>query len=122
MTINLTFENYDEMTGFCRQLLSEKKKGTTDDPAEDQQITTTQAVVPMETQEPVSETVNSLETEPAKEYTLDDLTKAAMDLMNAGRKTDLQGLLQKYNTPALPNLSKDQYAAFAEDLEALRRS
>ena len=120
MTINLTFENYDEMTGFCRQLLSEKKKETADAPAEDQQITTPAA--PTETQEPVSETDNSPETEPAKEYTLDDLTKAAMALMNAGRKTDLQGLLQKYNAPALPNLSKDQYAAFAEDLEFLRRS
>lgn len=52
-------------------------------------------------------------------YTLDDLARAGMTLMDSGRQTDLQGLLKQFGIEALPALPQDQYGAFATALRGL---
>lgn len=52
-------------------------------------------------------------------YTLDDLARAAMTLMDAGRLNELQQLLTQFGVEALPMLPKDQYGAFATALRGL---
>ena len=51
----------------------------------------------------------------------DDVTKAAIRLMDTGKQTELRGLLQKYGVQALPELKDkpDKLALFAKDLEVI---
>ena len=55
----------------------------------------------------------------AATYTPDDLARAAVQLVDAGRQPELMPLLQKYGVAALPDLQEAQYAAFAADLRQL---
>lgn len=50
------------------------------------------------------------------EYTLDDLARAGMTLMDSNRQADLQQLLAQFGVAALPALPKEQYGAFATAL------
>jgi hypothetical protein len=52
-------------------------------------------------------------------YTLDELSVAAMFLMDGGRQGDLQQLLTTFGVQSLPALPKEQYGAFATQLRAL---
>lgn len=52
-------------------------------------------------------------------YTLDDLARAGMTLMDSGRQEDLQGLLKQFGVEALPALPQEQYGAFATALRGL---
>lgn len=52
-------------------------------------------------------------------YTLDDLARAGMTLMDSGRQADLQGLLKQFGVEALPALPQEQYGAFATALRGL---
>ena len=52
-------------------------------------------------------------------YTLDDLARAGMTLMDAGKQGDLLGLLKEFGVEALPVLPAAQYGAFATRLRAL---
>lgn len=53
------------------------------------------------------------------EYTLDDLARAGMTLMDAGRQADVQGLLAQFGVAVLPALPKEQYGAFATALREM---
>ena len=55
-------------------------------------------------------------------YSLDDIRKAAADLMAAGKTADLQALLQKYQVAKVSNLAADQLGAFATDLRSMGAS
>lgn len=55
----------------------------------------------------------------AATYTLDDLARAAMPLMDAGRQADLQQLLKLFGVEALPALQPGQYGAFATKLREM---
>lgn len=63
-------------------------------------------------QQPVSQQVPTS----AATYTLDDLARAAMTLMDAGRQAELQQLLVTFGVEALPSLPPAQYGAFATAL------
>ena len=52
-------------------------------------------------------------------YTLDDLARAGITLMDSGRQADLQGLLKQFGVEALPALPQGQYGAFATALRGL---
>lgn len=52
-------------------------------------------------------------------YTHDDLAKAAITLMDAGKQPELLGLLQEFNVQAVPMLKEDQIGAFALKLREL---
>lgn len=55
----------------------------------------------------------------AQSYTMDDLTKAAVMLMDSGRQADLLNLLAQFGVEALPALPLEQYGAFATALRGL---
>lgn len=52
-------------------------------------------------------------------YTLDDLAKAAMTLMDKGMQPQLLQLLSQYGVDALPSLPEGQYGTFATALRGL---
>lgn len=55
----------------------------------------------------------------AQTYTADDLARAAITLVDAGRMQELQQLLANFGVEALPMLRPDQYGAFATALRGL---
>ena len=52
-------------------------------------------------------------------YTLDDLARAGMTLMDCGRQGDLLQLLARFGVGALPALPQAQYGAFATALREM---
>lgn len=52
-------------------------------------------------------------------YALDDLSRAAMTLMDSGSQGDLIALLGRFGVLSLPDLHPDQYGAFATALREL---
>lgn len=62
--------------------------------------------------------VTAVPTTPSS-YTLDDLARAAMTLMDAGRQNELQGLLRQFGVDSLPALPPQQYGAFATALRGM---
>lgn len=52
-------------------------------------------------------------------YTLDELARAAMVLMDAGRQNELLALLGKFGVDSLPNLPQQQYGVFATALREM---
>ena len=52
-------------------------------------------------------------------YTMEQLAVAATQIVDAGRRTELVGLLSSFGVQALTALPKDQYGAFATQLRAL---
>jgi hypothetical protein len=50
---------------------------------------------------------------------MDDLTKAAVMLMDSGRQADLLNLLSQFGVEALPALPQEMYGAFATALRGL---
>ena len=53
-------------------------------------------------------------------YTMDDLARAGMTLMDCGKQAELQKLLKKgFGVDALPQLPKEQYGAFATALREM---
>ena len=79
---------------------------------------------PAETAAPAPEPAPAPAAEPEKTYkavSFDDVTKAAIKLMDAGRQDDLRQLLVKYGVQALPELKTqpDKLAQFYSDLEVM---
>ena len=53
-------------------------------------------------------------------YTMDDLARAGMSLMDCGKQAELQKLLKEgFGVDALPQLPKEQYGAFAMALREM---
>ncbi|WEG14123.1 hypothetical protein PU629_07085 [Pullulanibacillus sp. KACC 23026] len=81
-------------------------------PTQDQSVQQQQATLnqhPVTTQVPTS----------APEYSFEQLAKAAAQLMDAGKQNDLLQLLSSFGAPALMQLPKEQYGAFATKLREL---
>lgn len=57
--------------------------------------------------------------QPAKQITLDDLSKAGSALLDLGKMPQLMALLKKYGVQAITQLSPDKYNEFAVELNAL---
>ncbi|HCG60508.1 MAG TPA: hypothetical protein DEV97_11010 [Lachnospiraceae bacterium] len=73
---------------------------------------------------PVPQPAPAPAAEPEKTYkavSFDDVTKAAIKLMDAGRQDDLRQLLVKYGVQALPELKSNpaKLAQFYSDLEVM---
>lgn len=145
MQIVATFDNYEEMVAFARKILTEEHgTGGMPDPRPAPQTTSVPivpvqqpapvmtapvqqpaAVTPVPVQQsgqvPAAMPVNQAPAVPttASTYTLDELARAAMTLMDAGRQLDLQGLLRSFGVEALPALPQEQYGAFATALRGM---
>lgn len=60
-------------------------------------------------QQPVQQTVQTQQIT----YTLDDLSKAAVTLMDLGKQQELLNLLAQFGVQSMPELKPEQYGAFA---------
>lgn len=69
-------------------------------------------------QAPIQQPVNSVPTT-TQNYTLDDLARAAMPLMDSGRQGELLQLLATFGVDALPALPQAQFGAFATALRGM---
>lgn len=84
-----------------------------------QQAPTNQApTAPMTQQASIQQPVNSVPTT-TQNYTLDDLARAAMPLMDSGRQGELLQLLATFGVDALPALPPAQFGAFATALRGM---
>lgn len=80
----------------------------------------TEVVVPMqEPPKPHHEPVQVVVPTSEPSFTMDDLAKAAITLMDAGHGEELQQLLAGYGVQSLPELQKEQYGLFATALRGL---
>lgn len=70
-------------------------------------------------QAPVVQVIQATVPTAAKTYTLDELSRAAMTLMDMGKQELLIGVLGEFEVKSMPELSKEQYPAFANKLREL---
>ena len=83
------------------------------------------AAAPMPPVEPAPVPTPTADVKPAQvptsapTYTLDQIQAAIGPLLQAGRHTDLQSLLAKYQVATMTDLQPAQYGAFAADLRAM---
>ena len=133
MSITVEFKDFNEMLAFSEQLLG--RTGESLKPAAKPEKMEQPAATPVTSSLPASQptaapTVQSAVTSPvapkapvvpttAKEYTVDDLAKAAIPLMDAGGQRVLVDLLSQFGVTTLPQLPKEQYGAFATALRGL---
>ena len=139
MGITVEFKDFDEMKAFAQELLGVGTEPQTEKPV--QQPTPTQAPVAAQpaavpaapvsnmTQvtsavpvtSPAAPVLQAAPAVPTVEhtYTMDDLARAGMGLMDAGRQNDLIQLLSRFGVDTLPALPREQYGAFATALREL---
>ena len=58
-------------------------------------------------------------TAPAKKYTLDELLAATAPLMDAGKISELQALMQKFGVPSMMEIPEERYGELATALRVL---
>lgn len=68
---------------------------------------------------PTAPTPEAVPVAPAQSYSLDDLAKAGIALMDQGKQADLLTLLQQFGVTALPQIPKEQYGAVATAMRGL---
>lgn len=133
MKITVEFNDLEEMKAFIR------KFDSTEAPKE--QATTPQVITPPVTQSaisagiqpatqtvPVTPPVVSAVTAPvtppvvptaSKTYTQDELQRAAVTLMDAGKQGEVLTLLNSFGVEAIPLIPKEQYGEFATALRQM---
>lgn len=132
MKIGVEFTSIEEMLGFAKSIVSleglevtetvdtiqeQVRPENTPQPVPTSQPQPAQQSVsaPQQTAQPVTQSVQTTPTT----YTLDDLARAAMTLMDAGKQLQLQQLLAQHGVEALPQLPLEQYGTFATELRGL---
>lgn len=132
--ITLTFDSYEELVSFSEKLLSreggmETSAVSTAVPATEvkqaesygQQIAphfpeaNTSAQLNQQAQNQVTQSVAPTQAVPiaTPTYTREDLSKAAMSLMDKGMQAQLQQLIQSFGVSSLVELPAEQYGSFA---------
>lgn len=116
MQIVATFNNYEEMMEFAENLRRTEKV----DPESEKDMPESQTPEPRIVQKQPAQTgdVQPVSTTSVS-YSLDDLSRAAMVLMDKGLQSQLQQLLSTYGVASLPELPKEQYGNFATALRGM---
>ncbi len=121
--IHVDFKDFNEMVEFARRLLGGQAGKVPEAPAVQPVptapvVTAPAAVAPAT---PADFTVQPAAAVPTAQssYTLDDLARAGMTLMDSGRQEDLFQLLARFGVDALPALPQAQYGAFATALREM---
>lgn len=130
--IHVDFVDLDDMMKFAKKLVAmpqhpEKNQDTTAVHVLEPQpqaipapvTPAPQAPVAVPPQPQVQATVQQSVPTSAVTYTLDELARAAMSLMDSGKQPDLLQLLASFGVEALPALPPAQYGAFATALRGL---
>lgn len=148
MSITITFNDYEEMEAFARKMLGDAPMADKTEvvpavsvqaipaphPAPEVPVAsqTTTVTAPAEQSALVVQPAPAAASTPvapvqipqavhttSRTYTPDELAKAAMQLMDSGRQSDLIGLLSQFGVDSLPSLRPDQYGAFATALRGM---
>lgn len=123
--IHVDFKDFNEMAEFARQLLGGQAGKVPEAPAVPVQaqaaavptapvVTAPAAAAPATPAQPAAAVPTA-----QSSYTLDDLARAGMTLMDSGRQGDLLQLLARFGVDALPALPQAQYGAFATALREM---
>lgn len=139
MKISLQFDGYDEFTKYMGRfaeithlLKRETGKATiqVQMPAEvsttpqqavtpvQQAVVQTPQEVPFAPVQQATQSVTPVQTE-VHNYTLDELSKAAVQLMDAGKQAELVSLINTFGVMSMPELPKERYGEFAVALREL---
>ena len=123
MKITVTFDSLEEFDAF-RGASSAKEppvKSSEDVPAAAPVSSTSEQVIAPETPaiSPAAPTPEAVPVAPAQSYSLDDLAKAGIALMDQGKQADLLALLQQFGVTALPQIPPEQYGAVATAMRGL---
>ncbi len=142
MTMTVTFNSFDEMVDFARSLTGQVH-GTAVQPVLVQETSQTSvptasvptapaasapaaSVAPVPTAPATPAAVPTAPVTPAPAvptsthtYTPDELAKAAMPLMDAGKQQELIGLVHQFGASSIPELRPEQYGAFATALRGM---
>ena len=132
MTLTAVFESLEDMMDFAKVMAG--NAGSEPVPKQPQTI----PVAPVQPVAPITPAPQPVYTAPvqppaytalpvapapvpttAPSYTLDDLTRAAIPLMDSGKQPALLQLLKDFGVEALPTLQPEQYGAFATALRGL---
>lgn len=136
MRLTCEFESFEEMMEFAAKLQQEKENQPVGIETETVQSKVTATPVNTQVQDiavpPVSQPAgtfvgqnmpHTITPEPVQTttptYNLDDLSRAAMVLMDRGMQAQLQQLLAGYGVVSLPELPKEQYGNFATALRGM---
>ena len=146
MKISLQFDGYDEFTKYMGRFaeITHLLKGETGKatiqvqmPAEvsttpqqavtpvqqavtpvQQAVVQTPQEVPFAPVQQATQSVTPVQTE-VHNYTLDELSKAAVQLMDAGKQAELVSLINTFGVMSMPELPKERYGEFAVALREL---
>lgn len=130
--ITVEYRDFEEMKEFARQILGIGQQGASEGmsvvlpkeapsatlaptSAAPQSVPAAPSVTPQTPSQPAVPAVATS----VPSYTLDDLARAGMALMDSGRQNDLQQLLVKFNVSSLPELEPEQYGSFATMLREM---
>ena len=135
--MTVTFNSFDEMVDFARSLTGQVH-GTAVQPVPVQETSQTSvptapaasapaaSVAPVPTAPATPAAVPTAPVTPAPAvptsthtYTPDELAKAAMPLMDAGKQQELIGLVHQFGASSIPELRPEQYGAFATALRGM---
>ena len=113
MKISLQFDGYDEFTKYMGRFaeITHLLKGETGK-------ATIQVQMPAEVSTTPQQAVTPVQTE-VHNYTLDELSKAAVQLMDAGKQAELVSLINTFGVMSMPELPKERYGEFAVALREL---
>lgn len=129
--ITLTFDSYEELVSFSEKLLSKEggmetpvASKTVPDVEPQQAVSYGQQIAPhfpeantsvQPEQNQVIQNTTPVPSIPiaAPTYTREDLSKAAMSLMDKGMQAQLQQLIQSFGVSSLVELPAEQYGSFA---------
>ena len=126
MQIHVTFDSLEEMKEFIDKTYVATPEVPSGSPATEPSVQAPQQapvppVVPVQTQAapPVQLAPAAAVPTSATTYSMDDLARAGMALMNSGHQAELQQLLVQFGVNSLPELPVEQYGAFATALRGL---
>lgn len=125
--ITVVYKDFEEMKAVARELIKDELKERQGE-AEQQSAAPVTPAAPV----PPASAVTPATTVPAQNaptapavptsapsYTRDDLSRAAMTLMDKGMQAQLQQLIQSYGVNSLVELPQDQYGNFATALRGM---
>ncbi|WP_434310191.1 hypothetical protein [Hominifimenecus sp. rT4P-3] len=131
MGITIEFKDLTELKAFAKELLGTPQTASmpVPQPVVSQPVPVQQQAVPAPVPNPAPASTTPAPTlapnpapvvqTTAPSYTMDDLARASMGLMDAERQPYLLQLLSRFGVDSLPALPQEQYGAFATALREL---
>lgn len=124
--ITVVYKDFEEMKAVARELLKDEavNEKTVQQPAAPVTPSAPVAPAPAVTPAMPAAPAQDMPASPAvptsaPSYTRDDLSRAAMTLMDKGMQTQLQQLIQSYGVASLVELPAEQYGNFATALRGM---